>query len=228
MPDISVIIPVYKIEQYISECIESVLAQTYQAIEIILVDDGSPDGSGIICDRYAAHDRRIRVIHQRNSGLSGARNAGLKQATGKYICFVDGDDLLHPDYCGTLMSLIQEDEYCFSACGVCRFSDGADPSPQITNNDLLVMDTVNYLRQQVTGKREFGVWNRLYRREIFDRIHFYPGRIHEDVIFSTDLAINRRKVITIDKPLYYYRQRKGGIVAKASERCSPDRVLAGE
>lgn len=228
MPEISVIIPVYKIERYISQCIESVLSQTFQNLEIILVDDGSPDDSGKICDRYAELDKRIRVIHQKNAGLSCARNAGLKYSNGRYICFVDGDDLLDPDYCRTLDFLIKGDDYCFSACGVCRFPDGAVPIPQSDNTDPSVMGTVDYLKQQVDRKREFGVWNRLYRRDIFDRFLFYPGKIHEDVIFSTDLAADRRRVITTGRQLYYYRQRKNGIVAKAGERCSPDRIFAGE
>ena len=102
MAEISIVVPVYRVEAYLRPCVDSLLAQTFSDIEIILVDDGSPDSCGSICDEYAAKDRRVRVLHQKNSGLSRARNAGVRQAAGRYICFVDSDDLVCPRYCQVL------------------------------------------------------------------------------------------------------------------------------
>ena len=225
---ISVIVPVYRIEQYLSSCIDSILAQTFQELEVILVDDGSPDRCGQICDYYESLDERIRVIHQKNAGLSCARNAGVKLAQGKYFCFVDGDDLLHPKFCEELFKLINDTEYDFSTCRVCRFRDGETPEPVLSDKEPVVMSTVDYLQEQLEKKREFGVWNRLYKKELFEEFQFYPGKIHEDVIFSADLASFYGTVISTDKQLYCYRQRRNSIVAKGSQKCSPDRVFAGE
>ena len=105
---ISVIVPVYKVEEYLYECIDSIRRQTYKDLEIILVDDGSPDNCGMICDEYAKNDERIRVIHQNNAGLSSARNKGIENASGDYLCFVDSDDFISDDYCETLFMLLDQ------------------------------------------------------------------------------------------------------------------------
>lgn len=228
MAMITVIVPIYNIEKYLPACIDSILAQTFQDLEIILVDDGSPDGCSDICDCYAKRDRRVRVIHKKNEGLSCARNAGVELAKGDYLCFVDGDDLLCPEYCEELYSLIHNTDFDFSACGVCRFPDGQKPAPILTTSIPVRMNSVDYLRDQLNKKREFGVWNRLFRKEIFNRIQFMPKKIHEDVIFSADLALLQGSVIATEKQLYCYRQRGTGIVAESQKRCSPDRVFAGD
>ena len=228
MPEISVIVPVYKIERYLSACVDSILAQTFQDLEVILVDDGSPDRCGDICDSYAKQDKRVCVIHQENTGLSCARNAGADRSTGRYICFIDGDDYILPEYCETLFSLLKDSQYDFSACGVCRFHDGEEPSPQLSEGDPVTLSNVDYLKGQLCRNKEFGVWNRLFRRELFDLIQFFPGKIHEDVIFSADLAQMHGGVIVTEKQLYCYRQRSSSIVAEGNKRCSPDRVFAGK
>ena len=228
MPEISIVVPVYKIEKYISACIDSILAQSFQNIELILVDDGSPDNCGNICDSYAAQDKRIRVIHQKNAGLSCARNAGATVAQGRYLSFVDGDDLLCENFCKDLYELLEGAGCDFSACAVCRFDDGKEPNPHCPNNEPLKMNNADYLKAQLSRQREFGVWNRLYRREVFEQIQFYPGKIHEDVIFAADVAQLHGGVIVTDKQLYCYRQRNSGIVAQSSLKCSPDRIFAGE
>ena len=130
MPEISVIVPVYKVEKYLADCVQSLMEQTFQDIEIILVDDGSPDRCGVLCDKLAEKDSRIRVIHQSNQGLSCARNSGVKAAIGRYICFVDSDDLVAPDYCQVLLELLEKTDYDFSFCGVHRFPDGTTPVPE--------------------------------------------------------------------------------------------------
>lgn len=228
MAEISVIVPVYKVEKYIYECIDSVLNQTYANIEIILVDDGSPDRCGEICDEYAQKDNRVIVIHQQNAGLSAARNAGIRLATGKYICFIDSDDYVSPDYCQTLFELLNGTSFDYSVCDVLRFEDGQPPLRE-SFDDISTYSNDEYLNLQINKQREFGVWNKLYRRELFDRICFKEGKLHEDVFWSADLANTcTNGVIETTKQCLYYRQRQGSIVATTLKKCSPDFIEAGE
>lgn len=228
MAEISVIVPVYKVEAYLSDCVRSLQNQTFRDIEILLVDDGSPDSCPQLCDAFAAGDSRIRVIHQKNAGLSAARNAGIDAASGDYICFVDSDDLVAPDYCRVLHGLLDRTTFDFCFCGVCRFPDGSSPIPNSEDGSFSVPNT-EYVRMQLDRKTEFGVWNKLFRRELFDSVRFFPGKLHEDVIFSADLlkTLHNGAVCT-QQQLYYYRQREGGIVSAAAAKCSPDRIFAGE
>lgn len=229
MAEISIVVPVYRVEAYLRPCVDSLLAQTFSDIEIILVDDGSPDSCGSICDEYAAKDRRVRVLHQKNSGLSRARNAGVRQAAGRYICFVDSDDLVCPRYCQVLYRLLDGSGYDFSVCAAHRFRDGEAPCPAKGNGGSTVLDNAAYLGRQLRRESEFGVWNKLYRRELFETLSFAPGKLHEDVIWSGDLARNLHSgVISTDEELYLYRQRESGIVASHKKRCSPDFIYAGE
>lgn len=227
MPEISVIVPVYKVEKYLEDCVRSLTAQTFSDIEIILVDDGSPDNCGVMCDALAAKDSRIHVIHQHNQGLSCARNSGINASTGRYVCFVDSDDLVAPDYCRVLLELLDGTDYDFSFCGVHRFPDGTAPAPEGREGTAAV-NNCEYLKMQFERRTEFGVWNKLFRRELFDHIRFMPGKLHEDVIFSADLARNLcGGAVCTNRQLYLYRQREGGIVSIQSLRCSPDRIFAG-
>ena len=228
MPEISVVVPVYNVERYITACVDSILNQTFEDFELILVDDGSPDNCGCLCDAYAVKDHRVRVIHQANQGLSCARNTGIDAAQGRYICFVDSDDLVAPDYCYTLFRLLDGTAYDFSFCSVARFPDGSEPTPY-NSAASFSLTNVAYTANQLNRKTEFGVWNKLFRRELFDQIRFAPGKLHEDVIFSADLLLNLRNgVIATEKQLYYYRQREGSIVSTSATKCNPDRIFAGE
>ena len=227
MPTISIIVPVYKVEAYLPSCVESLLTQSFSDIEIILIDDGSPDNCGAICDIYAKRDTRVRVIHQENAGLSCARNSGIDAARGKYLCFVDSDDIVSPEYCQVLFNLLDGTSYDFSVCGTCRFDDGAQPIPDGTGNTF-ILSNIEFFQKQLSRKSEFGVWNKLYRKELFSKIRFAPKRLHEDVIWSGDLLQNLNcGVIATDAQHYYYRQRNGGIVSTQSQKCSADRVFAG-
>ncbi len=228
MAQISIIVPVYKVEAYLRPCIDSLLAQTFQDIEIILVDDGSPDSCGHICDEYVEKDSRVRVIHQKNAGLSCARNTGVDAAASPYLCFVDSDDLVTPDYCQTLYDMLVGSEADFSVVGVLRFPDGEEPKPEPTEVQRYSLTNQEFLEHQLTRRSEFGVWDKLFRRELFAHIRFAPGRIHEDVIFSGDLVRHLRSgVVCTRKQCYLYRQRQGGIVSAHTEKCSPDRIFAG-
>lgn len=228
MPELSVVIPVYKVEKYLPDCVESVLEQTFRDLEIILVDDGSPDSCGQLCDEFAARDPRIRVIHQENKGLSQARNAGLDVSNGEYICFIDSDDMISPLYCERLVSMLRGTDCLFSVCGVLRFADGTILETQPIRGKIIFLSSEEYLEAQLDRKTEFGVWNKVFTRQVFDSMRFSPGRIHEDVILSADLLRLHGKAAMTDELLYYYRQRGTGIVAESRNKCSPDRIFAGE
>lgn len=228
MPKISVIVPVYGVEQYLKQCVDSLINQTCREIEIILVDDGSPDNCGNLCDFWAAQDTRIHVIHQDNQGLSCARNAGIAVAAGEYVCFVDSDDMVAPDYCQRLLELLDGTSYDFSYCGVCRFLDGEMPEPN-DRDEVSYTTNSGYLEMQFERKTEFGVWNKLFRKEFVKHVHFAPEKIHEDVIFSADLVKSMHSgIVYTSKELYYYRQREFSIVSTQAKKCSPDRIYAGE
>lgn len=224
---ISVIIPVYKVEKYLRQCVDSILAQTYSELEIILVDDGSPDNCGIICDEYALKDKRIKVIHQENMGLSAARNTGIDASHGDYLCFIDSDDVVTPEYCQVLYDLLKNNDYDFSVCGTCRFEDGFEPLPTMINLENKVWKSNEFLKEQLNKRSEFGVWNKLYRRSVFSKMRFAEGRLNEDVIWSGDLAINTTNCIQTKSQHYCYRQRDNGIVGKQSKKCSLDFLYAG-
>lgn len=228
MEQISIIVPVYKVEDYLEQCIDSLINQTYKNIEIILVNDGSPDNCGAICDEYARRDERIKVLHKNNQGLSCARNSGLEISTGDFICFIDSDDYVSENYCEVLYSLLKSTNYDYSVCGAHRFADGSEPCP---NNSSLngTFSNLEFLQLQLDQKSEFGVWNKLYRRNSLCNLKFAEGKIHEDVIWSADLASNcHNGVIATCQELYYYRQRENGIVNQGEKRCNPDRLYAGE
>lgn len=228
MPLISVVVPVYKVQPYIRSCVDSLLAQTFDNIEIILIDDGSPDDCGAICDEYSLADGRVRVIHKENGGLSRARNTGVEAARGEYVCFVDSDDYVSPDYCKTLFDMLDGTEYDFSFCGVCRFEDGTEPECTVCERTYLVTNA-EYVGMQLKRKTEFGVWNKLFRRELFGELRFAPGKINEDVIFSADLLKSLGNgAIGSEQQLYFYRMRNGGIVSETAKKGHPDRIYAGE
>ena len=207
MPEISVIVPVYKVEKYIHRCIDSILAQTFTDFELILVDDGSPDRCGEICDEYATKDKRIVVIHQENAGVSAARNVGLSAADGQYICFIDSDDVIDSEYCQVLYDMLQQGSYDFSACATQRFS-GDEPSVEQGEIVLTTYTNVDFLMGQINRESEIGPWNKLFRRDAIKKIRFREDRRYEDVVFSVDLAINLQNgVIFTTRPLYYYRMQ---------------------
>lgn len=224
---ISVIVPIYNVEKYLKQCIDSIIIQTYPELEIILVDDGSPDNCGILCDEYELKDNRIKVIHQDNMGLSGARNTGIYASHGAYLCFIDSDDLVTPDYCQVLYDLLKDNDYDFSVCGTCRFQDGYDPNPVNASLEGNTLESKEFLKEQLNKRSEFGVWNKLYRRSIFSKMKFAVGRLNEDVIWSGDLSINTTKCIEIKSQHYCYRQRSNGIVSNQSQKCSLDFLYAG-
>lgn len=215
LPLISVIVPVYKVEAYLDRCISSIIQQTYTNLEIILVDDGSPDRCPQMCDAWAEKDRRIRVIHKENGGLSDARNAGMQVAAGTYIAFVDSDDWVSNAFVENLYMLARENDCDVVGCAF-RMTDHTDceemtqdtKKPRIVNRDTAVRDLIDDRIRQV-------VWNKLYKRELIQNIPFVKGKLHEDEFWSYQVLAQTNRYAEIDAVGYYYFQRTESIMGKS-------------
>lgn len=219
---ISVIVPIYKVEDFLDECIQSLVLQTYSNLEIILVDDGSPDRCGEICDAWKQKDTRICVIHKENGGLSDARNAGIRVAHGSYIGFVDSDDVIHPRMYEILADALEQMDCEIACCDVTN--DFQEKSSAVEKNmqtyDWNIPKDIKQKRYTAVEALEsllrleqisVTVWNKLYKKEIIDQIWFPKGKYHEDE-FWTYLVLNRsRHVVYLDVPLYGYRLRQESI-----------------
>ncbi len=208
---ISVIVPIYKVEQYLDQCIKSIVNQTYRSIEIILVDDGSPDRCPEICDSWAVKDPRIRVIHMENGGVSRARNAGMDISSGSYVCFIDSDDFIEPEFVEYLYRAICETGSDISKCDYHRFSDPSEPyydnkgmsSPVIRTGEEALHNFTQIL------KPNYMVWNKLYRRELAENEPFLDGRQAQDVLFSCRIFGKCKSIACIENVLYHWRIREG-------------------
>lgn len=225
---ISVIVAVYNIEEYLPRCVDSILAQTYENLEIILVDDGSSDGSAQICDDYAGRDERIKVIHKKNGGLSDARNAGLDVAAGDYIGFVDGDDWIEPDMYYAMY------EACRSAgaqMAACRYK-------QITKSGVIdasagnsvSLSKMEALEIYVCGDERYqiynSVWSKLFARSLIQNMRFPVGKKSEDIMFTTRAFCRIERLAYLDKAYYnYVLDREGSIMNEgAGERRLKDEI----
>lgn len=220
MDRISIIIPVYKVELYLDKCISSIVNQTYTNLEIILVDDGSPDQCPQMCDAWAEKDARIRVIHKENGGLSDARNAGMAVATGEYIAFVDSDDWIDLHYTEYLYRAIQQAGADIAACDVREVYDEdiirtvyLEPIKcELATSEEAISDVLHNRRFRAVA------WNKLYTRKILKDERFEMDRLHEDEFFSYRLYDKATRLVYVSLPLYNYRQRSGSIMASNSIR----------
>ena len=218
---ISVIVPVYKVEDLLCRCVDSILAQTFGNLEIILVDDGSPDNCGIICDEYADKDSRIRVIHKSNGGLSSARNAGLDIATGDYIAFVDSDDWIEPDTYEHLLGAAMRYDVKLVCAG--RFdvdsATGEKTKGLCPPKEEVVSGREMCRRIFLWENMDSASWDKLYHRSLFREIRFPLGKIVEDVPIMYLIALDAGSVAMCDKPVYNYYHRPGSITtARISEK----------
>lgn len=214
---VSVIIPVYNVEPYIKKSVDSVLTQTYKNLEIILVDDGSTDDSGKICDEYAKQDDRIQVIHQKNGGLSAARNAGLKIMTGDLIGFLDSDDWIDSDFFEILVQKQVETNADIVIIGY-KYVYEKD-GKIITSNDPLVNQSYNKEEALIAlakGKIESHVWDRIFKKQLFDGIEFPEGRNYEDVSIMYRLFLKAEHISSYNCYKYNYLQRNNSIIYTAS------------
>ena len=217
---ISVIIPVFNTEKYLARCVNSVLSQTYRNLEIILVDDGSYDKSGEICDEFANRDSRIRVIHKENGGVSSARNAGLDAVSGEYIGFIDSDDIAEPVMYETLMQSSMREDADIVCCGTERVSDrGHEYYFNDHTDEFLVLDRQSALCELTYNNRiTNSLCDKLYRKEIFNNLRFTDGIIYEDHEIMHKCLYRAEKTVYIGAPLYkYYMNSKsliGGTTGK--------------
>ena len=213
---ISVIVPIYKVEGYLDKCVRSIVGQTYTNLEIILVDDGSPDSCGAMCDAWATKDSRIRVVHKENGGLSDARNAGLQIATGSLISFIDSDDWIEPDFLEALFGAMEAHDAQIAECGVSLVSEEGVSLRYRRATSAPVLDKLDALKRLVLEQGIYQtVWNKLYRCEVLDGIFFEKGKCNEDE-FWTYLVFDRmERLAAVDRPLYWYLQRNSSIMNSA-------------
>lgn len=210
---ISVIVPVYKVEPYLDKCVSSIVNQTYTNLEIILVDDGSPDNCPAMCDAWAEKDSRIRVIHKTNGGLSDARNAGMTVATGELMAFVDSDDWIAPDMYEYLYQRLTEDNSDIAACGVQMVWEDKTPSRTLTREGSCVLNQEEAMRAIIEESwLKQPVWYKLYKTELVRDILFPVGKYHEDVFWSYQAVGRAQRVSVSDHIGYYYLQRGGSIM----------------
>ena len=211
-PLISVIVPVYKVEPYLHQCVDSILGQTYTNLEVLLVDDGSPDRCGEICDEYAAQDTRVRVIHKANGGLSDARNAALEICTGDCIAFVDSDDWIEPEMYADMMDMMQEQKLDIVFCTVREIVDGVPADVRYHYfSDGTIMDAAQVQKLALKDEIAAAVWMRLCRRECYEQVRFPVGRNYEDIAVTFLPFEHAEKVGFLDRPFYNYRINKTGI-----------------
>ena len=207
---VSVIVPVYKVERYLAACLDSLMAQSMEDIEILLIDDGSPDACGRICDEYAAKDARFHAFHTENHGLSAARNYGIERASGEYLMFVDSDDWVSPEFCAAAYDEAVEhtaDLVMFRfqpmkgrrKARTKRIKDEPGFKTQEEAIDLILDSNGNY------------AWNKLYKRVLFESVRYPEGRVYEDVATTYKLIYQAERIWYTDRVLYYYRLREGSI-----------------
>ncbi|MDZ5254376.1 glycosyltransferase [Clostridium sp. LIBA-8841] len=211
-PEISIIVPIYNVEKYLSKCIESILNQTFTDFELILVNDGSKDGSGKVCDEYALKDNRIKVIHKINGGVSSARNSGINLALGRYIGFVDPDDYIRKDMYEKLYYICKDENADISICKLGREINGNLVDKEDTES-IIELNNIDGLRELFKGiLYRFSLCNKLFERECFRDVMFPEGRIHEDLSTTYKLFANAKKSIYLDYTGYIYVKRENSIL----------------
>lgn len=215
MDKISIIIPVYNVEGYLHQCIDSIINQTYNNLEILLINDGSTDSSLDICNEYASKDDRIIVLNKKNGGQSSARNMGLDIATGDFIGFVDSDDWVEPNMYETLLKGAKENEADIVACGVynCDFKKGTRV-PTVEGGGIVTYDNFysycDNLFVPCKFEIRFEIWNKIFKKEILEVVRFKEGQIYEEIFFMRNVLERTSKLVCIAIPLYDYRLCRPG------------------
>lgn len=210
---ISVIVPIYNVEKYLQKCVDSIINQTYKNLEIILVDDGSPDNCPQMCDDYAKKDSRIKVVHKENGGLSDARNAGMKVATGEYVSFIDSDDYISLDFYETLLQTMIDNDSDIVECSVVKFYENEkfdEYSDDLKVTNYETVDALDGLISENPFKQH--VWNKLYKSSVALDIPYAVGKLNEDEFWTYQVFGKAKKVTRIYKTMYYYFQRGSSIM----------------
>ncbi len=209
---ISIVVPVYKVEEYLERCIKSILYQTYGNIEVILVDDGSPDNCPAICDEWKEKDSRIRVIHKKNGGLSDARNVGLKLAEGTYVAFIDSDDYIHPQFIECLYFIMKREMADVVSCSYKRVNE--DSCLTLTSDICCESIQIKQLTEITPANIGIQAWNKLYKKSLFDKVQFPVGKIHEDVGIWYEMIYYAKKIAAISEELYFYCENPTSIMRR--------------
>lgn len=208
---ISIIVPIYNVEQYLEKCINSILNQTYTNLEIILVDDGSPDNSGKICDEYAKKDNRIKVIHKENGGISSARNTGLKVARGAYVGFIDSDDYIEKDMYEILYTNLKKESADISICSCYEVYKDRITCTKKQGVYTVMMPEETIMKMNSFGYFGVGLWDKLYKMELFQNMEFPIGKKSEDWYVIYKLVDKAKRIVYESVPKYYYRQRNDSL-----------------
>lgn len=218
-PLVSIIIPAYNVEEYLPDCLDSIISQEYSRIEIIVINDGSTDDTYKICTLYKKKDKRITVINQSNKGLSAARNAGIDRARGEYLAFIDGDDIVSPKFLAVLLDAMNSNH---ADVGICSFLEFTGRSSNIKGEQqvdkVTSMDGYSATVKLLVGQenRDVIICNKLFKKNLFATIRFPVGKIHEDNLTTYKLLSSATRVVSTPKQLYYYRRRAGSITKKNS------------
>ncbi len=226
MPTVSVIVPVYKVEPFLRRCVDSILGQSDKDFELILVDDGSPDNCGAICEEYAAQDSRVHVIHQENGGLSAARNAGIDwvfaNSDSQWFTFIDSDDWVHPEMLEQLLLAAQQNQTNISICGY-QLTEGETPSVEAEDLASTAWTPKEFYMAHFINATV--AWGKLYHRSCFEKARYRVGKIHEDEFLTYRLLFSQEKIAVIPAPLYAYFVNPNGIIRS---NWSPKRLHAWE
>lgn len=228
-PLITVVLPIYNVAKWLDTCIQSIVKQTYRNLQIILVDDGSTDESPTICERWAAKDNRINVVHQQNAGLSAARNTGLRLRKGEYVCFVDSDDYVEHDYVQRMLDTALAEQADMVVCNVRKEDENGDTpaeeaDPGFETKTLTSRQYMIYAMQ--SSWKHIVAWNKLYRSEIWDDLTYPVGKIHEDEFVFAQLVVRCRRVACINDVLYHYVQHDGSITNEKYSIRNLDKIEA--
>lgn len=209
---ISVIVPIYNTEKYLKKCVDSILSQTYRNLEVVLVDDGSTDGSGKICDEYAENDARVRVIHKENGGLSSARNAGLDAATGDFIAFVDSDDRISPDIYEKMACALGDEKDVIANCMYVREDEDGKIFPSsVPHTEDESLSSEQLLCELLMHTGDVSACTKLYPREVLENLRFPEGILNEDFVFMLSLTERIKGIRFVGFVGYYYFVRRGSI-----------------
>ena len=216
LPLISVVVPVYNVEKYLKKCIESIIEQYYDNLEIILVDDGSTDDSGKICDAYCKQDNRIQVIHKKNGGLSDARNVAIDILTGEYVTFVDSDDYISQDYISYLYEIIRKYDADISMCNFKYINeDGICLNKVVDSGSIMQFNAMNALNCMLEGNEiNTSAGMKLYKSNLFEQIRYPKGKLYEDIATTYKLFMKSKILVYGDRSLYIYLCRSGSITKR--------------
>ena len=227
---ITVVVPIYNVEKYLPQCIESILAQDYSNLEIILVDDGSPDNCGVMIDEYAKKDKRIRIVHQQNAGLSAARNTGIKIAKGKYITFIDSDDFIDVDFISYLYQLIKEHDADVSVCNPYFFWEEQEFGEKKKQKEKKSVYSGEKALEVMLYQKEFETssWGKLYKTEHFDDVLYPKGKLYEDLGTTYKILLKSNKVVVSNLEKLNYLQRSTSIIGSNFKPAEMDYVRFAE